>query len=184
MTEAPKPYVWIIGFPRCGGASLCEALRILGWKAIHNPRHWDDLQGHNAAADILITAHWFSLWRAFPFSRLILNTRPFDDWVKSLQRIPGFWRSPLVFDRFYQMAVYGTNDPTDKRALRAAWDAHHRAFYECVPGKAGLIFSQPFSWQPLCDFLGVPVPDRPFPWRNRGHQRDARVNAPCRRQNL
>ena len=23
------------------------------------------------------------------------------------------------------------------------------------------------GWEPLCQFLGMPVPERPFPWENR-----------------
>lgn len=179
-----KSCVWITGFPRCGGASLCRALNILGWNSIHNPRHWDDLQGHNAAADILITAHWRELAKMFPKSRFILNTRDFEDWLKSLRRIPEFWCSPLAFDRYYQMAVYGTNDPTDRATLERVWRRHHHDVVATLPADRLLVMPQPFGWDVLTEFLGVGQPRVPFPWLNRRSEADARVNAPGLKQNL
>ena len=35
-----------------------------------------------------------------------------------------------------------------------------------VPPERLLIYDTPQGWQPLCDFLGVPVPDAPFPKTN------------------
>lgn len=170
-----KPHVWIVGFPRCGSASLCEALRILGWNPIHNPRHWDKLEGHNAAGDVMITAHWRQLFRMFPGSRFVLNTRDFESWVESLKRIPGFWSSPCLYDRFYRLAAYGGASPDERAALRVFWDRHHREVAATIPAGQLLVMPQPFAWHPLCTFLGVPMPAATFPWLNRGHNRDAKI---------
>jgi hypothetical protein len=175
MTAPRRPPVWICGFPRCGSASLCQALKILGWNPIHNPRHWDDLQGHDAAGDVFVTAHWRALLAMFPQARFILNTRPFPEWVESLKRIPGFWKSPLLFDRFYRLAAYGTDDLTDRERLAWAWMRHHDQVRSKIPSQQLLVLEQPFSWPPLCDFLGLPCPTKAFPWLNRRSNRDARV---------
>lgn len=168
-----KESVWIIGFPRCGTVSLCEALRLLGWNPLHNPRHWDMLEGHNASGDVLITAHWRRLFEMFPNAKFILNTRELGDWLRSLNRIPGFWRSPRLYDRYHRLAVYGTEDVTDRKALQAAWDRHHAEVLATIPKRQLLVLPQPFQWPPLCDFLGVPVPNMPFPWKNRNTHSDA-----------
>ena len=170
-----RPHVWIVGFPRCGSASLCEALRILGWNPIHNPRHWDQLEGHNAAGDVMITAPWRQLACMFPRSRIILNTRSFASWTQSLRRIPGFWRSGFLYDRYYRQAVYGTDDPADVETLRRAWEAHHADVQRTIPHRQLLVFPQPFAWEPLCAFLGLSVPSAPFPWLNRRSNSDAVV---------
>jgi hypothetical protein len=38
-----------------------------------------------------------------------------------------------------------------------------------VPADRLLIFDVREGWQPLCEFLGVPVPDEPFPHLNDTH---------------
>lgn len=173
-----RPHVWIVGFPRCGSASLCQALGMLGWNPIHNPRNWDQLEGHDAAGDVMITAHWRELSRMFPQSLLILNSRTFDDWAVSLQRIPGFWRSGLLYDRYYREAVYRGATPDTPDRLRDVWEAHHEAVRQEVPRNRLLKLPLPFAWEPLCEFLDVPVPSVSFPWLNRQSHRDARPRTP------
>jgi hypothetical protein len=170
-----RPHVWIVGFPRCGTASLCEALRILGWNPIHNPRNWDELEGHDAAGDVMITAHWRELDHMFLRSRFVLNTRDFASWARSLRRIPGFWRSPLLYDHFYRVKVYGTCSVYSREALWAAWERHHEEVQATIPADRLLVLPLPLDWQPLAEFLGMPVPDVPFPWLNRRSNRDAVV---------
>jgi hypothetical protein len=170
-----KPYVWIVGFPRCGGASLCHALEILGWNPLHNPRNWDQLEGHNAAGDVMITAHWRELYRMFPGSRFVLNTRDFGAWTRSLRRIPGFWRSGFLYDRYYRQAVYQTDDKDDVMTLGRVWEQHHTNVVTTIPPGQLLVFPQPFTWEPLCRFVNRPVPGNSFPWLNRGSNRDAKI---------
>jgi len=166
--------VWIVGFPRCGSASLCDALGQLGWNAVHNPRRWDDLNGRDAAGDLMITAHWADLLGLFPGSRFILNTRDFASWCQSLLRIPSFWTSQGAFARYYRPRVYGTDDPRDTIALARAWKAHHAEVRRRVPHEQLLIYPQPFAWGPLAEFLGVEVPFHPFPQLNRRSADDVR----------
>mmetsp|Transcript_150632 Transcript_150632/g.288651 ORF Transcript_150632/g.288651 Transcript_150632/m.288651 type:complete len:262 (+) Transcript_150632:43-828(+) len=45
----------------------------------------------------------------------------------------------------------------------AAYDQHNEAIRSKVPAKQLLTFEPKEGWQPLCDFLGLPVPDVPFP---------------------
>lgn len=153
---------------------------MLGWNPVHNPRHWDHLDGHDAAGDVFVTAHWHSLMMMYPDSKFVLNTRPFGDWLESLKRIPGFWESDRNFDRYYRRKVYrGAGSPSDGATLSRAWYDHHRqvtiAFRHSSQKNRLLSVSLPFEWKPLCEFLGVPVPDEPFPWLNRGHCDDAVV---------
>ncbi|WP_417850318.1 sulfotransferase family protein [Thalassoglobus sp.] len=167
------PQVWVIGFPRCGTVSLCDALTILGWTPLHNPRHWDMLEGYNAAADVFITAHWRELFEMFPDDKFILNTRDLESWLQSLQRIPGFWKSRLLYDRYHRLKVYGTEDVSDHQTLTSIWEEHHREVSATIPSDQLLKLSLPFSWKPLCEFLQVPTPDQPFPWKNKKTHSDA-----------
>ena len=40
---------------------------------------------------------------------------------------------------------------------------HNREVVEGVPADRLLVYDVTEGWEPLCDFLGVPVPDRPVP---------------------
>ena len=44
--------------------------------------------------------------------------------------------------------------------------AHNEAVIANIPPERLLVFRVQDGWQPLCDFLGVPVPDEPFPHVN------------------
>jgi hypothetical protein len=53
------------------------------------------------------------------------------------------------------------NDPkTDLAKMYTDWN---KRVIETVPAEKLLIFNVKEEWKPLYDFLGVPVPDKPFP---------------------
>jgi hypothetical protein len=137
------------------------------------------LEGHDASGDVFITAHWRELRQMFPNSKFVLNTRNVEDWLASQRRIPGFWRSEQLYDRYHRLTVYGTHDVEDQATLRAAWERHHREVEDTIAKHQLLVLHQPFEWEPLCRFLGVPVPEQPFPWKNRKTNTDAVVRDGC-----
>jgi hypothetical protein len=49
-----------------------------------------------------------------------------------------------------------------------------------VPKDQLLVFNVKEGWEPLCKFLGVPVPQTPFPRVNDTAQFNARIDAICR----
>ena len=50
--------------------------------------------------------------------------------------------------------------------LMAAFTAHNEAVMAALPPDRLLVFHVREGWAPLCEFLGTPVPDEPFPRRN------------------
>lgn len=63
----------------------------------------------------------------------------------------------LIWGRFYQ----GTMD--DRAAAVARYHQHTRDVIAAVPTDRLLVFRPDLGWGPLCEFLGVAVPDEPFP---------------------
>ena len=61
------------------------------------------------------------------------------------------------------------DDHTDRACAIAAYRANNAAVSATVPADRLLVFHVADGWKPLCDFLGVPVPDTPVP---RSHPRD------------
>ena len=45
----------------------------------------------------------------------------------------------------------------------AEYEAHTAEVRAAVPPERLLVFNVTDGWEPLCNFLGVPVPDTPFP---------------------
>lgn len=54
----------------------------------------------------------------------------------------------------------------DKEYAFEVFHRHHEDVKAKVPADRLLVFEVKQGWQPLCDFLGVPVPDEPFPHLN------------------
>ena len=47
-----------------------------------------------------------------------------------------------------------------------AFNAHIEAVKAAIPADRLLVYQVKDGWGPLCEFLGVPVPDEPFPRTN------------------
>ena len=54
----------------------------------------------------------------------------------------------------------------DRAALEQGFNAHNERVKAVIPADRLLVFDVRQGWQPLCAFLGVAVPDTPFPRTN------------------
>ena len=54
----------------------------------------------------------------------------------------------------------------DREFMIDYFKRHDAAVRAAVPKDRLLVFEAVQGWEPLCDFLGVPVPDTPFPREN------------------
>ncbi len=57
-------------------------------------------------------------------------------------------------------------DIEDREHARAVFLRHIEAVKRGLPAERLLVYEVEEGWQPLCRFLGVPVPDTPFPHVN------------------
>jgi hypothetical protein len=55
---------------------------------------------------------------------------------------------------------------TDRDGILAAYRANATVARELASEGRALVFSAGDGWKPLCDFLGVEVPDEPYPKSN------------------
>ena len=53
-----------------------------------------------------------------------------------------------------------------REELRAAFVAHNDAVKATIQPDRLLVYEVKDGWGPLCEFLGVPAPDEPFPKTN------------------
>jgi len=151
------------------------------WAAIaaHRPVDWEAVfHGYTAQVDWPGAAVWPQTMHAFTDAKVIHTERPEGDWWRSFNiTISKFFTSapamdlpPHIHDIFHIMAGWFLKetfeDHTDRDCAIAAYRANNRAVRDQVPADRLLIFHVADGWQPLCDFLDVPVPDTPFPRSN------------------
>lgn len=107
--------------------------------------------------------------RKFPGSRFILNWREPDNWWRSVER----WLTvshPDDVAKYQRYLKHTGSDELDKDRFISAYEAHNAEVKAYFQGRENLLclnFEQQPGWEPLCAFLGCPVPDEPFPHENR-----------------
>jgi hypothetical protein len=162
--------VFGIGLSRTGTWSLTSALAALGFRALHFPVNLKQIDNHDALTDTPIAADFETLDLLYPGSKFIYTTRELDDWLESCRAL--WLRRQAVFDRsslvsgFHRRLYGGTGfDPARFVAAYRRHDDRVRSYFRDRPEDLLVldICSGDAAWEPLCSFLGVPVPDAPFP---------------------
>jgi len=54
----------------------------------------------------------------------------------------------------------------DREYAIETFERHNEEVKQCVPAENLLVYEIREGWGPLCEFLGIEVPDRPFPHFN------------------
>ena len=155
--------------------------------AISGQADWSSIfDGYRSAVDWPTACFYRELLEAFPAARFVLTQRDPERWAESFGAtiytlIGGKDEAPEEMRDWLDMAagVIGkTGFPLglDHDALVRAFIAHNEAVKETIPADQLLIFDVREGWAPLCNFLGVPVPDGDFPRTNHREEFWDRVN--------
>jgi hypothetical protein len=129
---------------------------------------WEEVfAGYVAQVDFPGAALWWEISEAFPDALVVLSVRPAEFWYRSAAStifqldddhgsspFRDLWRE-WFGDRFH-----------DREAMIAAYERHNAEVRSSVPPNRLLEWSVTDGWAPLCDRLGLPVPDEAFPWTN------------------
>jgi hypothetical protein len=143
------------------------------------------LEGYVAQVDWPGASFWPELSAAYPDALVILSVRDPDVWYTSAsntifqafdhmpeEMTPWFLSvATLLSERF--SAELG-----DRDAMIAAYKRHNDAVRAAIPADRLLEWSPEQGWEPLCDRLGVAVPDEPFPCTNSTADWRAQLGAP------
>jgi len=172
--------VFCIGLGKTGTTSLKEALRILGYRLIRLPLDWKGITDFDAALPGVSAAMFAELDADYPGSKFILTMRDVDGWLKSIERDmrlkQGVGREHRAEREKVLTIKYGRTS-FDQEAFRKAFHEHEarvRKYFENRPDDLLVLnVTTSAGWQPLCTFLGVPVPDVPFPYVNKAAELDA-----------
>jgi Sulfotransferase domain len=147
---------------------------------------WDEVfAGYQSTVDWPSTAYWRELVARYPAAKVILSVRDADRWFDSTQETIFRGRSSdeslanrtddwarMVYKAINQ-DTFGGNT-TDRAHCIAVYEAHNEAVKRTIPADRLLVYQASEEWEPLCRFLGVPVPDAPFPRANTSDEFKAR----------
>ena len=64
---------------------------------------------------------------------------------------------------------------SDRQTAIAEFNRHNEEVRRVIPPERLLVYEVKQGWEPLCKFLGVPVPDKPFPLTNTTEEFQARL---------
>jgi hypothetical protein len=140
---------------------------------------WDAVfEGFRASVDWPSAFFWRELAAHFPDAKVLLSVRPEQDWLASIQSTifpllrthrdipPGLMRDTMVMAHrlVFERTFGGRIDDPDH--VLSVYRSHAEAVRRAIaPGRL-LVYDVAEGWEPLCRFLGVPVPEIPFPHTN------------------
>jgi len=140
------------------------------------PVDWEALLGgYRASVDWPASAFWRPLSEAYPGAIVLLSVR--DDaqtWWRSADRtvFDAMRKEPppemaawyaMVSDLWRSTMGESWDDP---EVAMAAYERHNAEVRASVPPERLVEWRPGDGWAPLCEALGVPVPDAPFPHEN------------------
>ena len=185
--------VFGMGFGRTGTESLKKALEILGFGPCyhmyevlpHQERvekwvslvqgatpDWDAIfDGYRASADWPGAYFWREIAEHFSDAKLILTTRDADAWYESmaqtilpLLRASAVTPNSLAEEMFISRTFEGDID--DRSHVIDVFKRHVDAVQAEYGPDRLLVLELGSGWEPLCAFLGVEVPNVPYPVGN------------------
>jgi hypothetical protein len=144
---------------------------------------WDRIfDTYQSTVDVPSVYFWRALADAYPDSRLILTERDPERWCDSFLRVlegtkagvaDGVAPMPadsldVVFRILAAQFPVDDSVPPDRGRLIEAYLRHNDAVRQAIPADRLLNYRVSEGWAPLSKFLGVDLPDEPFPHVNAG----------------
>jgi Sulfotransferase domain len=180
------------GYPRTASLSLKIALEQLGFGPCHHmtevfprperwqywvdasqgkPVDWDTVfEGFVSSSDAPACFFFKEITARYPDAKVILSVRDADKWADSaantamgLVMRDGVVGTPMGdwLDKTFYFRIGDALGDADR--LKRFYAEHNDAVMATVPAEQLLVYEVGSGWEPLCEFLGVPVPDEPYP---------------------
>ena len=179
--------VFGIGFHKTGVQTLGTALAILGYEVCgYSPELLESqaidyfkVESKLKAFDGFVDNPWPVLFpylqEHFPEAFFIMTYRHPANWIKSLVNYFGEAETPM------RKWIYGMPSPVghQKRYLQTYMShcSKVKAHFRDNPQQLLVVnWEQGDGWNELCTFLGKPVPQLPFPHKNKGNYQHQLLN--------
>jgi hypothetical protein len=170
------------------------------WRgALEGQQPWNHIfGGFESTVDWPGSYFYRELIEAYPDAKVLLSVRDADSWERSMRqtiwgifygdllirdlslarsRIDPRWRSytELMQEMWQRSGLIDNRAETTAESMRSAMERFNVEVSETVPADRLLVWSVNQGWEPLCEFLEVPVPDTPFPHLNDSHEFAERI---------
>jgi hypothetical protein len=147
-------------------------------------------RGYQACTDFPAAIYYREFMQQYPEAKVVLTVRDADKWFDSASKTI-FREPPSIF--FALLRIFGLFSKTarsypalnnyarklvhaeffkgrthDREQTKTIFNAWNEEVKRTVPADRLLVFEVREGWEPLCRFLGVPVPSVPFPRSNDG----------------
>ena len=133
---------------------------------------WDEIfRGFRSTVDYPSASYWRELADHYPDAKIVLTVRDADSWFDSVSETifsdamqahlvgtpTGEMMKGVIFDHF------GGGDIRDRAFMTQWFEDRNAEVAASLPEERLLVFHPREGWEPLCRFLGVPVPQEQFP---------------------
>ncbi|KAJ5933619.1 hypothetical protein N7454_005948 [Penicillium verhagenii] len=169
--------------PKYGRAEFDQLLHDYGAVSSDTPAiaFSDDLIEAYPEAKVVLVERDIDAWYESWMNGVIKNT--FDPFVTIIYTIDRWFTRPLgrVHKSSFQ-GWLGISNPDDaKRVSKEKYLEHYALVRQLTPADRLLEYKISDGWEPLCEFLGKPVPDVPFPHLNEKKWLDEKVQMSLQR---
>jgi hypothetical protein len=170
---------------------LTDLARVPGWQAaLAGEAQWDEIfAGFSSSVDWPGSFFYGELMDGYPEAKVLLSVRDAQRWAVSFQNtildvnrgdgimshlseahalIDPEWHAYIEMTRtmlFGRHGLIGTG-ATDEASLADVFCRYIDEVKATVPAGRLLVWAPTDGWEPLCEFVGAPVPDQPFPHVN------------------
>lgn len=185
-----------VGFGRTGTESLKMAVEILGYGPCHHMKvvlsdpdqealwrrvvdgaeiTWEEAYaGYNSAVDFPTCYFWREVAAHYPKAPLILTVRSSESWYASMTKsiFPILEKVTDPDSIGIKMIKQGTFDGKidDPDHTIAVYEKHNADIQAAFSSERLLIYELGSGWEPLCEFLGKPIPNEEYPHSNTGEE--------------
>lgn len=155
---------------------IADPAQAPGWMEAIDGRDvdWQELlSGYVAQVDWPGASFWREISAANPDALVLLSTRDPEAWYRSASNTifnvfdnapPGAEPWFAAVKRMFRERF--CDDLWNAGAMMDAFERHNHEVRAGVPAERLLEWTVSEGWQPICERLGVPVPDEPFPAAN------------------
>jgi hypothetical protein len=159
-------------------------------RALDGDGAWDEIfGGFQATVDWPGSFFYRELIEAYPDAKVFLSVRDADAWERSMRdtiwglfygdmlirdlssaraRVDAKWNGYLEMMRemWQKSGLIDAGADTTSESMQSAMERFNEEVQQNVPADRLLVWSVSDGWEPLCEFMELPVPETPFPHLN------------------
>ena len=158
-------------------------------RALDGDGDWHEIfDGFESTVDWPGSFFYRELIDVYPDAKVLLSTREGEAWARSMRGtiwgvlygdilirhlsearaiVDPKWRGYIeMIKQMWQQSGLMEGEDTTAEWMISAMARYHEEVQATVPADRLLVWSVSDGWEPLCEFLELPVPDMPFPHLN------------------